>query len=138
MGMIIANCSVVLEGGRCVAELEKQAKEVVALKKADQSVDEFNNAKKAHVEWVRKGWLVDEDSSLKLDRKESYVVVKFLLPRINIKEELKLKDFGMMKNCNKWLGEIRRGMTWDECMVVVVEESRAELGPPLFALGEAW
>lgn len=69
MGTIVANCSVVLGvgGGRCIAELEKQAKEVVALKKADQSVDVFNNAKKAHAEWVRKGQLVDEDGSPKLD-----------------------------------------------------------------------
>ncbi len=65
------------------------------------------------------------------------MVVKFLLPRIDIKGEHKLKDFGTMKKCNKWLGEIGRGMTWDEHMVVAVEESRAELGPPLFVLGEA-
>ena len=39
-----------MEGGRHIAELEKQAKEAVALKKADQSVDVSNNAKKAHVE----------------------------------------------------------------------------------------
>ncbi len=38
----------VFEGGRRIAELEKQAKEAVALKKADHSVDVFNNAKKAH------------------------------------------------------------------------------------------
>ncbi len=35
-GTIVANCSVVLEGGRRMAELEKQAKEAVALKNADQ------------------------------------------------------------------------------------------------------
>ncbi len=89
------------------------------------------------MEWVSKGLLVDEDGSPKLDRKESYAVVNFLLPRIDIKGELKLKDFETMKKCNKWLGEIGRGMTWDEHMVAAVEESRSKLGPPLFALGEA-
>ncbi len=64
----------VLEGGICIAELEKQAKEAVTLKKADQSVDVFNNAKKAHAEWVRKCRLVDEDGSPKLDQKESYIL----------------------------------------------------------------
>ncbi len=54
----------VLEGGRRIAELEKQVKEAVALKKADQSVDVFNNAKRAHAEWVSKG-------PPKLDWKES-------------------------------------------------------------------
>ncbi len=44
--------------------------------------------------------MVDEGGSPKLDQKESYVVVKFLLPRINIKGELKLKDFRTMKKCN--------------------------------------
>ncbi len=39
-------------GERHIAELEKQAKEAVALKKADHYVDVFNNAKRAHVEWV--------------------------------------------------------------------------------------
>ncbi len=81
--------------------------------------------------------MVDEDGSPKIDRKESYVVVKFLLPRIDIKGEDKLKNFGTMKKCNKWLVEIGRGMTWDAHMVAAVEELRAEFGPPLFALGEA-
>jgi hypothetical protein len=84
---------------------------------------------------MRKGRLVDEDGSPKIDRKESYVVVKFFPTRIDIKGEHKLvKDFGTMKKCNKWLWAIRKGMTWDKHMV---EESRAELGPPLFTLGEA-
>ncbi len=35
-----------------VAELERKAKEVVALKKADQLVDLSNNAKNANRDWV--------------------------------------------------------------------------------------
>ena len=40
-----------------------------------------------------------------------------------------------MKKCNTWLGGIGRGVTWYEHMEVAVEESRAKLGAPLFALG---
>jgi hypothetical protein len=40
-----------------------------------------------------------------------------------------------MKKCNKWLGEIGRGVMWDEHMEAAVEESRAELGAPLFEMG---
>jgi hypothetical protein len=55
MGTIVANCSVVLEGGRQVAELERKVKEAVALKKADRLVDLRNNAKNFHRDWVTRG-----------------------------------------------------------------------------------
>jgi hypothetical protein len=54
-GTIVANCSVVLEGGRQVAELERKTKEAVALKDVDQLVDLSNNAKNAHRDWVTRG-----------------------------------------------------------------------------------
>ncbi len=56
------------------------------------------------------------------DRALSYVVVKFLLPLIDIKGELKLKDFNTIKKCNAWLRGIGRGMNWDEHMVVAMQE----------------
>ena len=134
-GTIVANCSVVLEGGRRVAEVEKMAKAAVATKKADQMVDLGNNAKTAHGVWVTKGRPIDADGNPVLDKNASYAVVKFLLPRVDILGELKLKDFNSMKKCVKWLGSIGRGMTWDEHMAAALEERRAQLGPPLFSLG---
>jgi hypothetical protein len=63
-------------------------------------------------------------------------VVKFLLPKIDIKGELRLKDFGTMKKCNAWLGRIGRGLSWDEHIEDAVAKSRAKLGgAPLFTLG---
>jgi len=123
---------VVLEGGKRVAELERKAKEAAALKKADQSVDLSNNAINSHGDWVTKGRPIDADGYPVLDKKASYAVVKFLLPRVDIKGELKLKDFNTMKKCIKWLGEIGRGVTWDEHMEAAVEDRRAS---PLFSLG---
>ena len=66
-----------------------------------------------------------------------YIPQDLTIPQEMLRTELKLKDFGMMKKFNKWLGEIGRGMTWGKHMVAAVDELRAELGPPLFALGEA-
>ena len=88
-------------------------------------------------EATRTGRKVNVNGFPDLDRSLSYAVVKFLLPKIDIKGELHLKDFGTMKKCNVWLGGIGRGMTWDKHMEAAVAESRAKLGAPLFALGGA-
>jgi hypothetical protein len=101
----------------------------------DQSVDTLNKAQRVYEEWARTGRKVDANGCPDLDRPSSYAVVKFLLPKIDIKGGLRLKDFGMMKTCNEWLGRIRRGMTWDDHIEAAVPESRAKLGAPLFALG---
>ena len=76
--------------------------------------------------------------------------IKVLLPIIDIKGELKMKDFGTVGVCLKWLGEIARGMTWDEHMkdyMCKLLEKRACEGlegfdldvtaPPLFEVGGA-
>jgi hypothetical protein len=75
-----------------------------------------------------------------LDRSSSYAVLKFLLPKIDIKGELRLKDFGTIKKCKGGLGGIGRGMTWDEHMEAAVAESGGpvQLFPPIFILGEGY
>jgi hypothetical protein len=89
-------------------------------------------------EATRTGRKVNVNGFPDLDRSLSYAVVKFLLLKIDINEELRLKNFGTMNKCNVWLGGIGRGMTWDEHMEAVVAELRAKLGAPLFALGGAY
>jgi hypothetical protein len=63
-------------------------------------------AQKAHREWVCEGRLVDGDGNLKLNWKSAHAIVRFLLPRVDIKGELKMQDFNSMKACVKWLGEV--------------------------------
>jgi hypothetical protein len=71
--------------------------------------------------------------------------VQFLMPRMNIKGELKMKDFTSMEVCVKWLGEIAHEMTWDEHMHVAAEEMtgtyeemwRADNENSMFQLGSA-
>ena len=131
-GLIVANCNEVNECNRRVAGLAKKAMEAAANKKEDQSVDTYNKAKRAYEDWVQEGRKADASGCPDLDRPSSYAVVKFLLPVIDIKGELRLKDFGTMKKCNTWLGGIGRGMTWDEHMNAAVAERRAKLGPCMF------
>jgi hypothetical protein len=71
----------------------------------DQTVDALNKAKRVYEEWARMGLKlkVDANGCPDLDRPSSYAVVKFLLPKIDIKGGLRLKDFGTMKKCNVWL-----------------------------------
>ena len=80
----------------------------------DQSVGTLNKGKRVYEEWTRTGRKVDANGFPDLGRSSSFAVVKFLLPKIDIKGELRLGNFGTMKKCNAWLGGIRRGMTWDE------------------------
>ncbi len=96
----------------------------------DQSVDMLSNSKRVYEEWTRTGRKVDANGFPDLDRSSSYAVVKFLLLllKIDIKGELRLKDFGMMKKCNVCLGGIGRGVTWDEHMEATVAELRESLG----------
>ena len=131
-GLIVANCLAVNECNRRVAGIEKSKLEATATKKADQLVDTFNMAKKCYVEWVKQGRTADANGCPNLDKASSYAVVKFLLPKIDIKGELRLGNFGTMKKCNAWLGGIGRGQTWDEHMEEAVAERRAMLGPCIF------
>ena len=134
-GLIMANCLAVNECNRRVEHVDKKKLEAAASKKEDQSIDTFNIAKKCYAAWVRHGRNADANGCPDLDRKSSYAVVKFLLPRIDIKRELGLKDFGTKKKCNTWLGEIARGMSWDEHMEAALAEKMEQLGATLFAVG---
>ena len=103
----------------------------------DQSVDMLSNAKRVYEEWTRTGRKVDANGFPDLDRSSSYAVVKFLLLKIDIKGELRLKDFGTMKKCNVCLGGIGRGVTWDEHMEAAVAELRESSGLHCSLLGGA-
>ncbi len=89
-------------------------------------------------------------TATRLNKKDSYAIVKFLLPIVDIAGALKLKDYNSMKKCATWLGEIVRGMNWDEHMVLAAGlkirdqwEAEGEIDgekisydtPSLFALG---
>ncbi len=89
-------------------------------------------ARKAHADWVLAGSPVDVIRHPRLNKKDSLVLVKFLLPKVDILGELKLKDFNLMKKCNMWLGEIGHKMTWDEHMAAAAQD----IGEQWLAKGE--
>ena len=60
----------------------------------------LNKGKRVYEEWTRTGRKVDANGFLDLDRSLSYAVVKFLLPKIDINGELRLKNLGAMNKCN--------------------------------------
>ena len=123
-GLIVANCRVVVEAAKRIAELDKRARLVVELKKGTDAVKLSYEARKAHRDWVSAGKPVDDEGSPRLNKKDSYAIVKFLLPIVDITGALKLKDYNSMKKCVAWLGGIARGMNWDEHMVAAGLEIR--------------
>jgi len=136
---------VVLEAAKRIAVLDAKAKANAELKKTNDVSKRDGEAQKAHREWVCEGRLVNDDGNLKLNRKSAHAIVRFLLPRVDNKGELKMKDFNSMKACVKWLGEVKRRMTWDEHMHAAAEEKTAAYeeinensavgAAPLFELG---
>ena len=133
-----------------MSELEKKAKAKTKKQKKNTELNKRScDARKAHADWVLAGRPVDEIGHPRLNKKDSLAVVKFLLPKVDITGKLKLKDFNSMKKCILWLGEIARGMTWEEHMAVAALDIREQwetegeiLGedlmldaPKIFALG---
>jgi hypothetical protein len=137
-GLIVANCRVVVEAGKRLAELEKKAKAKVERKKDTELNKRSYEARKAHADWVLAGRPVDEMGHPRLNKKDSLAVVKFLLPRVDITGTLKLKDFNSMKKCVVWLAEIARVMTWDEHMAEASLEMEEQWEAEGRILGEDW
>jgi hypothetical protein len=111
-----------VEAAKWVTTLERRAKAAAVMKKAIKAMKRNCKAQKAHADWVAAGWLVDKDGNPHLTKKDSHAIIKFLLPRVDIMGELKLKDFSTMKVCVRWLGRIMRGMSWDKHMVAAANE----------------
>jgi hypothetical protein len=115
-----------VEAAKQVATLERRAKVAAVMKKATKAMKRNCKAQKIHADWVTAGWLVDEEGDPHLTKKDSHAIVKFLLPRLDIKGKLKFKDFSSMKACFRWISGIARGMSWDGHMVAAANEMGAE------------
>jgi hypothetical protein len=115
-----------MEVAKRVATLEKKEKVAAVIKKATKSMKRSCDIWKAHADWLAAGWPVDKDGNPLLNKKDSHAFVKFLLPRLVIMGELKLRDFSLMKVCGRWLGGIAWGMSWDNHMVAAANEMQTE------------
>ncbi len=77
--LIFADCRVVVKAAKRMTRLHTKAKAATILKKANESIKCNCEARKAHVDWVEGGRLVDEDGNPKLNQKDSHTIVKLLL-----------------------------------------------------------
>ena len=76
--------------------------------------------------WLAQSKQITNDAGFSypvLVRKDAVVIVRALLPRVDILGQLKMKEFRTANACIKWLGEIGRGTTWDEEMRMLEIES---------------
>ena len=113
-GLIVANCRAVVEAAKRIAELDKRVRLAATLKKGTDVMRLSCEVWKTCQDWVSAGKPVDDEGSPWLNKKDSYVIVKFLLPIVDITRALKLKDYNSMKKCMVWLGGIAQGMIWDD------------------------
>ena len=56
------------------------------------------------------------DDGPQLKKSDALVIIRVLLPRLDVKKEVKIGDLKTVKDCVQWLGGIRKGTTWDEEM----------------------
>ncbi len=70
-GLIVANCRVVVEVAKRIAEVDKRTRAAVAaaLKKGTDAMKLSCEALKAHRDWVCAGKPVDDDGSRRLNKK---------------------------------------------------------------------
>lgn len=66
--------------------------------------------------WKADGRKINDDGSPKLKRTDALAIVRVLLPRLDVKKEVKMGNFKTVKDCVTWLGGISKGTTWDEEM----------------------
>jgi hypothetical protein len=72
--------------------------------------------------WVASGRKANVDGWPELSKKDALAIIRVLLPLLDIKKELRMGNFKTVKDCNKWLGEIWMGTTWDAEMEALTEQ----------------
>ena len=118
-----------LEAARRTAIQAEEAKKEAAKKKGEREKQIVSDGIVAFRKWVAQGRQFTENEEHRypsLSRKDAVSIMRVLLPIIDVKGELKMKDFSTAKLCIKWLGEIGRGTTWEDEMQVVADNFEDE------------
>ena len=101
-GEIMANSRVVLEAARRTAIQAEEAKKEAAKKKDEREKKIVSDGIVAFRKWVAQGRQFTENEEHRypsLSRKDSVSIMRVLLPIIDVKGELKMKDFSTAKLC---------------------------------------
>jgi hypothetical protein len=115
-GLQIANSRAVIRAAKQIAEEDKlKALEAEQKKKVRRETLQ-SAAKMAFGRWKADGRKTNDDGSPELKRMDAFAIIRVLVPRLDVKKEVKMGDFKTVKDCVTWLGGIRNGTTWDEEM----------------------
>ena len=88
------------------------------IKKKNDKKDQMNSeARRAFSAWINGGRKSDNEGYPVLNKKDAYAILRVLLPRLDVKKEFSLGSFKTTKDCIKWLGDVKRGTSWDEEMI---------------------
>ena len=125
VGVIIANCRAATEAGRrSLASMRQTIDEGIEKRKTKEKSDR-SHARAAYQRWVDKGRKVtlDGDPDIKT-KKDAIAIIRVLLPKLSVGgPKVPLTSFKNLKVCVHWLGNIRRGTTWDaELEAMLVED----------------
>ena len=131
VGVIIANCRAVTKAARQdhVSRLQSSA-EAIQKRKAKEKSD-LALARGAFQRWVNKGRMATADSDPDIKtKKDAIAIIRVLLPKLSVGgRKVTLSSFKNLKECVHWLGDIRRGTTWDqelESMLIAAETDGAD------------
>ena len=114
-GILIANSRAVLRAAKLIAEEDKQKALEAAQKKKDRQETLQSEAMMVFGRWKADGRKSNDDGP-QLKKSDALVIIRVLLPRLDVKKEVKIGDLKTVKDCVQWLGGIRKGTTWDEEM----------------------
>jgi hypothetical protein len=130
-GIVIANCRAVTQAARRSQALSLEAiGENLEKRKAKERLDR-SNARAAFRKWVDQGRKETEDREPDIkSKKDAIAIIRVLLPKLSaVGPKLTLTSFKTLKDCVHWLGNIRRGTTWDEELEVMLFEDDADGAP---------
>ena len=97
----------------------------MARKKKEKQDQVNDDGRRAFLAWTESGRRADEEGYPVMNKKDAYAILRILLPRLDVKKELRLGSFKTMKDCVKWLGDVRGGTSWDEEMAAWESEVAA-------------
>ncbi len=124
-GVQIANSRVVLRAAKIIANEDALNKAKATQKKKERQESLQLEANLAFKRWKADGRKMNDDGSPQLKRMDALAIVRVLLPRLDVKKEMKMGDLKTVKDCVQWLGGIRQGTTWDEEMEALEMEWEA-------------
>ena len=115
-GILIANSRAVVRAAKQIAEEDALKKSQAEQKKKEREETLQWEAKMAFGRWKADGRKINDDGSPQLKRTDALAIVRVLLPRLDVKKEVKMGNFKTVKDCVTWFGGISKGTTWDEEM----------------------